>query len=42
MTVNELHDLIIVNYESDENLYFYGYEKGKILGFLNFGKARVV
>ena len=36
--------MIAVAYEEagDDSLYFYAYEKGKILGFLNFGKSQTI
>ena len=36
------HDLIAMCYEEDENLYFYAYEKGKMLGYLNMGTKRII
>ncbi len=36
------HDLIAMCYEEDENLYFYAYEKGKMLGYLNMGSKRII
>lgn len=35
--VSSKHDLIVICYQNDENLYFYAYEKGKVLGYLDFG-----
>lgn len=40
--ISQRHDIIAVAYEGDNNLYFYAYEKGKILGFLYFGTSRIV
>lgn len=31
-----------MKYEDDENLYFYAYEKGKILGFINLGEGHTI
>ena len=44
MKISHRHDLVCVAYdvEGDDNLYFYAYEKGKILGFLNFGKGQTI
>lgn len=33
---------MLVCYEGDESLYFYAYEKGKELGYLNFGDKKVI
>lgn len=40
--VSVAHDLLLVGYREDESLYFYSYEKGKLLGFLNYGEKKIV
>ena len=36
------HDIIAMCYEEDDNLYFYAYEKGKMLGYLQMGSKKVI
>ena len=42
LQIYEVHDIIVIGYEGDDNIHFYAYEKGKILGSLNYGKSEVV
>ena len=42
LQIYEVHDIIVIGYEGDDNIHFYAYEKGKILGSLNDGKREVV
>ena len=42
LKIYEIHDMIVIGYEGDDSLYFYAYEKGKILGSLNYGKSEFI